>query len=323
MTAVDVLDVLDALRSRAPAPAMPSTGPVSDALFARLSAAHIAGLEGSLEHGIKDLWTAQSPADRRRLMVSVAAHYGADEALAAMGLTNAEPPEDVHAMARGPLVGGGDLGMADFVVQTLGEAGVTLGPGATVLDFGCSSGRALRPIAAWRPDLTCLGCDPNGDAIAWAQAALPMARWFQSPLNPPLELDDGSVDVAYAISIWSHFAGDAALRWLDELHRVIRPGGALLLTTHGLNTLATYTRDDLMSPPHIVEAVGSILREGIEFRDVFGAAGDWGVRDDGWGNSFLLADWLVEHATPQWSVRLLRSGRLDGNQDAFVLERSA
>lgn len=317
-----LIDVLDAVAARPPAPPVPPTGPVSDALYARLSADQIAALEASIEGNVRILWDELPSDDRRRLLVSVAAFYRADDALTAMGLTSAEPPDDVHAMARGPLAVGGDLGMADFVAQTLADAGVDVPHGGTLLDFGCSSGRALRPLAAWRPDVHCLGCDPNGEAIAWAQGALPMARWFQSPIDPPLALEDASVDVVYAISIWSHFAAAPARRWLDEMHRIVKPGGALLLTTHGLNTFATYVRGELMNRGLIAEGVDTMLRDGVAFYDVFGEDGDWGVKDEGWGNSFVLAEWLVEHATPQWSIRLLRSGRLDGNQDAYVLERN-
>lgn len=318
-----LVDVLEAVGSRAAVAPVPPTGPVSDALYARLSPAQVADLEGRIEGNVEVMWNDLRPSDRRRLLVSCAAFYHADEALQAMGLTSAEPPETVHAMARGPLAAGGDLGMADFVVQAWEDAGVVIADGGTMLDFGCSSGRALRPLAAWRPDLECIGCDPNGAAIAWAQSALPMARWFESPIDPPLELGDASVDAVYAISIWSHFSGPAALRWLGEMHRVVKPGGSLLLTTHGLDTFASYVRGALMNRGLMADGVERMLREGIHFLDVFGEEGDWGVKDEGWGNSFLLADWLVEHATPQWSIRLLRRGRLDGNQDAYVLERTA
>jgi SAM-dependent methyltransferase len=317
-----LVDVLDAVGARAFVPPVPPTGPVSDALYARLSPADVTELETAIEGNVEQMWNELPADDRRRLLVSCAAFYGAHRQLETMGLTAAEPPEDVHSMARGPLAVGGDLGMADFVVQTLQDAGVELPQGGTVLDFGCSSGRALRPIAAWRPDLECLGCDPNTAAIEWAQQHLPMARFFASPIDPPLDLADASVDVVYAISIWSHFAAAPARRWLDEMHRIVKPGGSILLTTHGLDTFATYVRGELMNRGLMAQGIDRMLRDGIHFLDVFGEAGDWGVKDEGWGNSFILADWLVEHATPQWSIRLLRRGRLDGNQDAYVLERT-
>lgn len=317
------IDVLAAVRSRTPVPPVPLSGPVSDALHARLTPEQVAGLERRLEGNLRAMWNDLPASGRRRLLVAAAAFYGDREALSATGLTSATPPDHVHTMARGPLTHGGDLGIADTVADTLLDAGIALRAGATVLDFGCSSGRVLRPIAAWRPDLVCLGCDPNADAIAWAQATLPMARWFRSPLRPPLDLGDASVDLAYAISIWSHFSAEAAEIWLQEMHRIVRPGGHLLLTVHGANTVATYARQALMEPQTLVGAIGTVLRDGVAFIDVFGEDGDWGVKDPAWGTCFMTADWLVERATPAWAVRLMRAGRLEADQDVFVLERLA
>lgn len=317
------LEVLAAVAGRPPAPPTPPDGPVSDALHARLTAQQVASLEARLEGNLRALWDDLPAAGRRRLLVAAAAFYGDADALAAMDLTAAAPPENVHTMARGPLTHGGDLGIADMVAQSLADAGLRIPDGGTLLDFGCSSGRVLRPLAAWRPDVVCLGCDPNADAIAWASATLPMARWFRSPLRPPLELATASVDVAYAISIWSHFSAEAALTWLDELHRVVRPGGHLLITVHGATTVGNYAREGLMEPHTLTAAIDDVLRDGVAFIDVFGEAGDWGVKDPGWGTCFMTADWLLEHVTPAWSVRLMRAGRLEADQDVFVLERTA
>ncbi len=63
----------------------------------------------------------------------------------------------------------------------------------------------LRSLAAAYPAIDWHGCDPNGPAIEWASANIPGASFFVSGNDPPLPLDDGSLDLAYAISIWSHF----------------------------------------------------------------------------------------------------------------------
>lgn len=296
--------------------------PVTDALFERLTDEDIEQLEGVLEGSAKDLWEMTDAYGRRRLAVSLTAFYGVEPALGRLGLTTATPPEDVHAMARGPLAAGGDPGVADLVVSMLTDAGFALPDGGTVLDFGCSSGRVLRAIAAYRQDLDCVGCDPNTAAITWAQEHLPMARFFVSGGAPPLpELEPASVDVAYAISIWSHFAEPQALAWLEEMHRIVRPGGALLITTHGLDTLATLLRRDHMTRDSAAEVAMRFLSSGHHWYDVFGDEGDWGVKDTGWGNSYLSMDWLLQHATPAWSVRLFEPGAVDHNQDVVVLER--
>lgn len=224
-------------------------------------------------------------------------------------------------MARGPLAAGGDPPIADLVIGCLHDAGFDLAQGATLLDFGCSSGRVLRPIAAWRPDLDCVGCDPQPGAIEWAGEHLPMARFFVSPGVPPLPLEGASVDAAFAISIWSHFAEPQALTWLQEMHRIVRPGGAMLLTSHGIDSLATFVRREQMNHESAAEVVRALVRHGHHWFDVFGADGDWGVKDTGWGNGYLSMDWLLRHATPGWAVRLFLPAGIDQNQDVVVLER--
>jgi SAM-dependent methyltransferase len=296
-------------------------GPVSTALYERMSAEDVAAVVAALEGSTRVNWDRASEAERVILAPIFAAVYDITSALDHTGLVRAEPPEHVHAMARGPLAHAGEPVLGDLVVRAFEEAGCGLPSDGRVLDFGCSSGRVVRVLGAYRPDLEWLGCDPNADAIAWASEHLPMARFVVSPTVPPLELGDGSIDRAYAISIWSHFSRSAALAWLVEMHRVVKPGGALLLTTHGLDTVAYQLRHDLMTRDSAAETTGALLRDGTQFFSIFGDDGDWGVKDPGWGTGYLAADWLAAHVTPDWAVRLFRPGMLDGNQDVFVLER--
>ena len=113
------------------------------------------------------------------------------------------------------------------------------------LDFGCSSGRVVRVLAAAYPDVSWSGCDPIESSIVWARENLPGIEFEVSPVEPPLPYEDASFDFVFAISIWSHFSAGAALRWWDEMHRMLRPGGHLVLTTHGYQTIAHYRRHGL------------------------------------------------------------------------------
>jgi SAM-dependent methyltransferase len=296
-------------------------GPVTSDLFARLTDADIAALEARLEPDLRGYWDPAGEPLRRRLALLFSLWYELPGAIERTGLVPAMPPEETHAMARGPLAAGGDPHTADLVATVLARAGVSLRDGATLLDFGSSSGRVLRVFSAWRPDLDCVGCDPNAEAIAWAGEHLPGARWFVSPTAPPLALEAGSVDVAYAISVWSHFAADAAVAWLEEMHRVIAPGGALVLTTHGYDAVAEFKRRDQMHPDTAGAVAREFIRTGHSFYDVFGPEGDWGVKASGWGNGYMTIDWLAQRATPQWSLRVVELGALDGVQDVVVLER--
>ncbi len=305
-----------------PAPVQRNSGtPLTDLVVTRLDPGDRALVEAALEGQPRDLFAgAQEPA-RKRMVLNFAAFYGLEDVLARAGMTAAMPPDEVHSMARGPIVAGGDTHLGDLVVDALHHAGLALPESGTVLDFGASSGRVLRMFAAARPDLDCVGCDPNEGAIAWAAEHLPAARFFVSPQRPPLALEDGSVAFAYAISIWSHFAADPALAWLREMHRVLAPGAALVLTTHGFDSLSTSLRRKEVSEYTAATAAAAMVREGHHFVDVFGEAGDWGVVDAEWGNSYFTLDWLMEKTGGDWAVRGLWSGGLDQAQDVIVLER--
>jgi SAM-dependent methyltransferase len=312
---------VDALVARADRGGHSPRTVVTDLLWARLTDEDHAALADAMDEPLRELWAGAGDAGRRRLALTLTAHFQHVDALARTGLRADMPPEDVHAMARGHLAAGGDPFLADLVVEALEDAGGTLAEGATVLDFGASSGRVLRVLAAARPDLRCLGCDPNAVAIAWASEHLPEAEFFVSPQAPPLALDAASVDLAYAISIWSHFAAEPALAWLDEMARVVRPGGSLVLTVHALDTLGTGLRRDEVSRGTAAAAAAGILSCGHHFVDVFGEAGDWGVKDPGWGNAYMGIDWLAGHALRDWRLTGYRPAAVDSSQDVVVLER--
>lgn len=313
---------LDAVLAREPV-TPPTWDTASALLHARLTDADRADLERHRGGDFLELWEAADEAQRRRIDLIWAAHLALPGPLASTGLVPQMPPEDVHAMAHGPLAAGGDHGLADVVLGALQTAGLHLAPGSAVLDFGASSGRVTRVLAAARPDVTWLGCDPNAEAVAWAREHLPMAEFFPSPLRPPLDLADGSLDAAFAISIWSHFAEGPALEWLAEMHRVLRPGGRLLLTTHGFPSVAETVASGRLDRWVAREAVGAMLRGEHHFVDVWGEEGDWGVVDPSWGDAWFTPEWLAARATPRWAVRLHVPGGLDGNQDLVVLERCA
>jgi SAM-dependent methyltransferase len=240
----------------------------------------------------------------------------------ATGLSSAMPPPDVHAMDHSALGAGGDVYTADLVDDAFTQAGAPLQAVETVLDFGCSSGRVVRVLAAARPEIRFLGCDPNGPAIAWAQQHLPKVGFHRSETDPPLSfIADGELDAAFAISIWSHFDAGAALAWLDEMHRAIRPGGHLLLTTHGWESVAWNARRET-DVTRVFPIAQALYREGFMFYAAFDeATGDWGVRSTGWGMAFLTPEWLVSHVTPKWTPRLLWPGANAMNQDVWILER--
>lgn len=121
---------------------------------------------------------------------------------------------------------------AESVRDALARHGCRLEELGALLDFGCGCGRVTRRWAGL--DRTAVnGADANERAIAWCRANLPFARFVSNGLAPPLDHADESFDLVYALSVFTHLPDDLQHAWARELARLLRPGGFLLLTTHG------------------------------------------------------------------------------------------
>jgi hypothetical protein len=46
-----------------------------------------------------------------------------------------------------------------------------------------------------------------------------------------------------------------------------------------------------------------------------------GVANRDWGTAFLTPEWVLARLTPEWRTALYRPGRVEDNQDLYVLER--
>jgi len=237
------------------------------------------------------------------------------------GLSTAEPPDDVHSTGRGPLAAGGSYHHADLVLEALRRGGLDPSVELRGLDFGCSSGRVVRVLHAVLPQIEWHACDPNAGAIEWAGSNLHGIRFSTSPQEPPLPYADGAFDFAYAISIWSHFGEGAALRWLREMHRLIPRGGLLVITTHGFQSLSYFGARNLWPLERLRPVAQELYTCGFAYRDLFGEEGDFGVKGAEWGMAFLTPEWLLARATPSWAVAWHAPGRVEENQDVYVLVR--
>ncbi len=297
---------------------------VSSLIASRLSAKDLNELERSLA-GSPELeahyLACRNPEPSPDLVLAYGLWLGIPSVIEKSGLITDQPPEDVHAMARGPLSAAGGLYEANMVADALGGVGVEMTDISSALDFGCSSGRVVRVLAAAYPDIKWQGCDPNGPAIAWAKEHLPSIDFFVSGDAPPLPLPDAALDLAYAISIWSHFAPELGLHWFREMHRIIRPGGYLVCTTHGLTSVAHYALGEMRSPEQSLEIRDTLYRNGAWYAPEFGEQGDWGVLNPDWGTAFLTPEWMLTKLCPTWRVLEFAPGRNQENQDVYVLQR--
>lgn len=128
-------------------------------------------------------------------------------------------------------------GYADFlrlqqIVERYYRGG---GRPAVYLDFGCASGRLLRHAAA-QTDWTLMGCDIDLLNVRWTQRNLAKhIQVFQNTSLPHLPIEDNSVDVVSAYSVFSHIdLWEEA--WLLEVRRLLRPGGLAFITFQSEHT---------------------------------------------------------------------------------------
>jgi ubiquinone/menaquinone biosynthesis C-methylase UbiE len=65
-------------------------------------------------------------------------------------------------------------------------------------------------------------------------------------LRPPLNLEDNSVDILYCVSVFTHLSEELHFEWINEIMRVLKPGGVFIGTFHGDKTKHKLFSDELV-----------------------------------------------------------------------------
>jgi len=129
----------------------------------------------------------------------------------------------------------------------------------SILDWGVGCGRVARYVLSKRHNHF-TGCDVDRGNIAWCKDRLP-GSFVLSDMHPPLPFADGSFDLVYGISVFTHLNQELEALWLAELHRVVRPGGVVAVTIHG-QTAVDYAK---LSPEEHQQLIAKIRKEGVSF----------------------------------------------------------
>jgi SAM-dependent methyltransferase len=116
--------------------------------------------------------------------------------------------------------------MNDYLLRTQGKSVANIGP---VLDWGSGCARVsryLRKLGCM--DLT--GVDVDQTNVDWCEANTPWLSAQTVPLTPPTPFADNSFSLIIGISIFTHLRRESQFQWLDELHRLLQPGGIAIVS---------------------------------------------------------------------------------------------
>ncbi len=195
------------------------------------------------------------------------------------------------------------------VKRLLRAAGKTLSEFASVLDFGGGCGRLTRHFIP-APGQRIVGCDLDPESIAWCQANLARdgVEFVVNDPAPPLPFAASSFDLAIAISVFSHLPEDLQFAWLDEMARVVRSGGLLLVSVHG---------DSLLPPETPASTRQALARDGFLYAKGFGTPG----LPDFYQTAYHRAEYIRDKWQCGFRLLLELPRGINNHQDAYVLQR--
>lgn len=123
-----------------------------------------------------------------------------------------------------------------------------------MLDWGCGSGRITGFFYFFSNIPLIYGCDIDKEAIVWAQKNFPKAQFSVNSPYPPTSYEAEQFEMVISFSVFTHLDRKNQMAWLKEMHRIMKPGGLFISTTHGMTAGRTILN---------LEQIQSLVKEGF------------------------------------------------------------
>ena len=139
-----------------------------------------------------------------------------------------------------------------------------------VCEWGCGPARVVRHLQAVHGGIrTVIGTDYNQQTISWCQREFPHIRFLKNGLAPPLDISDHSLDVLYCISVFTHLSELMHYAWMNEIQRVLKPGGLFIGTFQGEKTKHKLLPSELLRYSSGELVVRNKVKEGSRLYSAF------------------------------------------------------
>lgn len=115
----------------------------------------------------------------------------------------------------------------------------------SILDFGCGIGNGIGHLRQAFPAASLHGADLSSESIRLAIDSHAPDASFRTIDGTRLPHDDESFDVVMAACVFHHIPPNERTHWMNEIRRVLKPGGHVFVFEHNmLNPLTLKTVRD-------------------------------------------------------------------------------
>lgn len=177
---------------------------------------------------------------------------------------------------------------------------------ARILDFGCGYGRIARLMYYFVDPDRLIGVDPWDTSIDICRKAGLGENFRLSDYLPETLPCDGSFDLIYAFSVFTHLSERATRTCLAALRKYVATDGMLCITIRPIEYWAEHQPAD----DRAARAVHAHRQEGFAFIPHNRAAVDGDVT---YGDTSMTPEWLVRHC-PGWRIAGMDTSYFDRNQ---------
>ena len=113
-----------------------------------------------------------------------------------------------------------------------------------ILEFGVGCGRLARWVIPNLDKDKFYGVDIDAKSIEWCKKSL-AGEFSINEIRPPLKFANDNFGLIYSYSVFTHLDEKTQFAWLEELKRVTKKDGILLITIRGKDDHEKVNLDDL------------------------------------------------------------------------------